>query len=725
MSGKRAKLDLSFGAEVSPLPALQSSIFRDIDGKAYAFTASAPATPNLSSLLATGMSLTHSKNGAAHSRIATNKLLHRSLSRFARWASTQPSDAFSEQSLTRFRNHLFDNGAATTAYGVYTVLARTAGALIEAGHIPRFNIPANASKTQVTASSASSGASLASALPGATHASGADEANELLMKAWLDAAWTEIDVLFEKIKQGRRWRGEVGLKWDLPPELDAYLKLMALTHPEALALCKTICVRHLKSQLPEAFKLTQSLQAEPSSWRRSLIIIATRFGSRKEKGLTPVALAEALEDPSVALLVDIPSWASAPMVAYSGDKASNIKLVVQCLQKKFKGHPPAVSISHRFPGEARDKWVDAIDFLLAQSSRLGIKISAPELVSYFHPTPAMVGLAASILCSAQINPGSVMHLSVNSLGDDPSNPKLKRMQWSKGRAGGPQAAIPFPVGGATSRTIPRLWASLVDASSELRAQAPKAIQSALFLWTSGDSGPRWLCHFDQEASIANVWKYTRNYLAGDIESAKPNPASQAALGPMAKHLQEVTLSLLRRTAIDIASARLDRDFKSTAGMDGRQSVATLETSYLNNAQTKSHLDQQIRQGQKALDAWLRSPPIVLPADEDAVAATLAVDLDTARSLLSDELNGGMGASLLNHQAIFIDSPLNALRMIQWLEKLGMARARMLRDNPIRWNAVYEPQVGLFQEALHSFSRIHVAKARKMSLDIELPFPAIH
>ena len=85
----------------------------------------------------------------------------------------------------------------------------------------------------------------------------------------------------------------------------------------------------------------------------------------------------------------------------------------------------------------------------------------------------------------------------------------------------------------------------------------------------------------------------------------------------------------------------------------------------------------------------------------------------------------MGASLVNGRTVVIDTALNALRMMQWAEKLRAAEQRMLGENPDRWNTVYGPQLVVFDQALQDFSYPSRQEARRLQAEgIELPFPEV-
>lgn len=117
---------------------------------------------------------------------------------------------------------------------------------------------------------------------------------------------------------------------------------------------------------------------------------------------------------------------------------------------------------------------------------------------------------------------------------------------------------------------------------------------------------------------------------------------------------------------------------------------------------------------------------MLPPDPKAVASAIGVDDGTAERLVDDEFNLGMGTSLVNGHTVVIDTPLNALRMMQWVDKLKAAEERMIRDNPDRWESIYEPQLVVFEQALQNFSYVSRQEAHRFWKveEIELPFAEV-
>jgi hypothetical protein len=187
----------------------------------------------------------------------------------------------------------------------------------------------------------------------------------------------------------------------------------------------------------------------------------------------------------------------------------------------------------------------------------------------------------------------------------------------------------------------------------------------------------------------------------------------------------INYALIRNTAINVTSARLKRHSLDTQKAVGHKRMGgALETAYLANSQYKEDLDQEVRDAQAFLVDWTRKPFVVLPPDVDIVSTRIGVTPDVADRIVAEEFNLGMGASLVNGRTIVMDTVINALRVMQWVEKLKAAEQRMKRDNPSRWTSVYEPQLVLFQQAFEDFGYARRAEAKRMAEDIELPFPEV-
>lgn len=417
-----------------------------------------------------------------------------------------------------------------------------------------------------------------------------------------------------------------------------------------------------------------------------------------------------------------PSWLQ-PARHISANREDMVKAIVQIIAKKFGNRIPP-SFLQDIKDTPDDPWSLMIDKLRKKAQRIGKTIFPYEIVSYFFPTAPLAGLCLSGFCCAQVNPDSAARLKISDLVDD-EHPDRKRLLWHKGRAGGPQTAMPFPIGSPGSRTIPRLWERFMLASSELREGTPKEESSYFFIWASSDPSQNPIRLFGADKPVAPAWGPTKAFLQGQLRELPTSTEALDATASLRDCIDQINLALLRSTAINISAARLNRDFSEVAKMDGRRSPAVLETHYLNNSQTREHLDSDVRKAQAFLLNWVHSTPVVLPPDETVISQAVGVDQATAKSLVDENLNLGNGASLLNDQAIFIDTPINALRIIQWLRHVAEAESRMVRENPGRWQRMFQPQIHLFQEALHAFSRPSVAAAKVMDQEIELPFPPIH
>ena len=721
MKERPSTLDLTFGADVVPLDAPQTPIAHDLDGNAYDFRPTPTSNTSIPSLLAKAFVLGQSKNDRPLARRRSNMLSSTLLRQFAKFCDERSATQLSASLLADYRNEVFGRTAASTAHSAYGKAASAARILMVHGTITRFQLPDNASSAQVAASLSSSGASFATAFKAPTQADGIDSFNEETLAAWLKAAWTELDTMFSRIQIAKGWREEVVAGWRPPNWFASYRELPSLTRADALSLCKSICEKHLGGVVPVNVKRPR--ESDLPSWTRSLKAIASQYGVWHEMRVTIAQIKAALRDPAVPL-VEIPVWAEDFEWSIGGHRSDWMKLIVQLLHLECGGFPldhPSALRSVMASGSHAGR---ALGMLIQRARERGCGISTPEIVSYFHPSAATVGLCVSLLCAAHVNPMSATHLKLASLVDD-EQPGVKRLRWDKPRGGGEQLAMPFPQGGINTKTIPRMWEKFVLASSELRGQAPIHLRGELFLWTNGEGNDRRIKSFADKTWTSDVWVFTRRYLGGYFSPMRPASETTETLSPLLAHLESVSLALIRNTAINIASARLGRDFNSTAAMDGRRDVGVLESAYLNNIQTRDHLDRQVREGQASLMAWLSAPPIVLPPDAELVATALSIERDAAQAVADDDLNLGMGASLIDDKAVFIDTPLNALRVIQWIAHLDAARDRLLRDSPGRWRRQYEPQRTLFAQALQLFSRRNRAEAAAMDRDIQLPFPELH
>jgi hypothetical protein len=366
----------------------------------------------------------------------------------------------------------------------------------------------------------------------------------------------------------------------------------------------------------------------------------------------------------------------------------------------------------------------------------------PDLGTSMYASTCFSACAIGLLATACVNPTSVTELEIGDLRPDPRDASLRRLKFDKGRAGGEVDLPPFPVGGTNARTVPRLWERILQATASMRERAALGAATSLFLRINmtGEVVP-----FRDEDRIAVAMPALRKLIAGGFPTssgrgdaatraartlASPNYVPSATAGQeryeaIRANRDRINYALIRNTAINVASARLQRHNGETQRAIGHERGGhALESAYLANPQYREDLDQDIRRGQTALETWVREPAKVLPPDPHAVAAGAGVDEATAARVVAEEFNLGMGASLVNGNTIVIDTPLNAMRVMQWVGKLKGAEARMRVENPDRWRSVYEPQLVLFQQALEDFSYASRQEAQKLSADIELPFPEV-
>ena len=309
---------------------------------------------------------------------------------------------------------------------------------------------------------------------------------------------------------------------------------------------------------------------------------------------------------------------------------------------------------------------------------------------------------------------------------------LRRLRFQKGRAGGEVDLPPFPVGGAGARTVPRLWDRVLAALQPIRDKAPPGLENRLLPRYTRKGGVGW---WDDTACSNTLLRVLRKFIRGEyprhggwhsVPLIPSATAGQERYAVIRDNAERLCFALIRATAINVANARLRLDMGATERAVGHKPGGpTAESAYLNNVQYREDLDHEARRGLNFMDAWVREPARVLPPDPGAIESSLGVDRATAERAAADELNLGMGASLVDGRTVVIDTALNALRMMQWAEKLRAAEQRMLGENPDRWNAVYGPQLVVFDQALQDFSYPSRQEARRLQSEgIELPFPEV-
>lgn len=364
----------------------------------------------------------------------------------------------------------------------------------------------------------------------------------------------------------------------------------------------------------------------------------------------------------------------------------------------------------------------------------------PDLSTSPDAWTLFVGCVMGLLSIACVNSLSMPQLEVDDLTQDSHDVSMRRLRYDKWRSSGEVELPAFPVGGAGARTIPRLWEAVVEVGASIRELAPDPDRKKLLVRLNKDGTVE---RISDEFS-GHVLRTLRNFLARGFPMAIGRMSVAERLRRtmlLPTHIPAVTaddpdytviranLGLVsfasaRATAINVASARLRRNSRDTQKAVGHRSSTVLEASYLQNAQYGEDLDVEIRSAQGLLRDWASHKMPVVPVDRQAVAEATGASPEAAEEALADKFNLGMGASLVNDTTIVIDTPLNALRMLQWIEALRSSEARMVVSNPDRWRAVYEPQLVVFQQALEDFSRASRSEANRMSKTISLPFPEI-
>lgn len=394
--------------------------------------------------------------------------------------------------------------------------------------------------------------------------------------------------------------------------------------------------------------------------------------------------------------------------------------IIKNMYIEFKGLSNQYTFSTRFKGYENQIFIELMNKYVTANINNRWHICGEEITSYLYPTKNLVNCILILLSASQVNPESAAYLDIDCLQSD-INEDVSRLSWIKHRAGGVQKSIPFPNGKSDkSKTIPNVIRLFKKHSSLLRKEAQNDLQSKLLIWKGYQVGridKIQSCTSFGNSEIKVLLNIIKNNL---IEKNIDSPEYQIAI----KSCTELTLSLIRTTAINISSKRLNRDITNVAIMDGRKSETALVEHYLNNASTKESFDQQIRESQNLMYEWVNLKPIIIPEDEKQIIAQLNVSKEVAHELINDEFNNGYGASLVNHNVIIIDSPLNALRMIQWIQKLEANENKMLIINPDRWNNLYLPQKKLFNDALSLMSKKSKSEAFKMNKEITLPFPEV-
>jgi hypothetical protein len=395
-------------------------------------------------------------------------------------------------------------------------------------------------------------------------------------------------------------------------------------------------------------------------------------------------------DPPVALLHQ-------PYSTWRLDRLGMVEIACKLVLASWGGDIPSkpAVVAHAQSGE-----VQLFQAIIWGKGAWGLRadgveaVSLAELRSYLAPTTKYLAALMPTFLAAGVNPSSLRRLRVDQLvpiSDAPES--FASIVFEKPRAGGEVLVGPFRVGKPGEFSLPQVWARAARATSVLRDRLPKKKVQNKLLLAARDRG-RWRNTFVDVAAPHKFLQVALKKLLGEL-CGRDSP-----LGRVAKRLSPKTI---RTTAINIANQRMGLDKDLSAAAFG-QKPEVLDVAYLLNERIKAELERTMEEGQAALERWLRAPIRVVPNESSAILEACGNDAKAAGEARSGDSAWLNGLCLVHDQALVVDTPINCLRMLQWLECLRAAESRMRRDQPERWKARYEPQIPLFEDALADFSR---------------------
>ena len=321
-------------------------------------------------------------------------------------------------------------------------------------------------------------------------------------------------------------------------------------------------------------------------------------------------------------------------------------------------------------------------------------VSLAELRSYLAPTTKYLAALMPTFLAAGVNPSSFRRLRVDQLVLAADAPELfASIVFEKPRAGGEVVVGPFRVGKPGEFSLPQVWERAARATAGLRERLPnKNVKNKLFL-AARDRG-RWRNTFVDVAAPHKFLRVALKKLLVEL-FGRDSPLGQIAT--------RMSPKVIRATAINIANRRMGLDKDLSAAAFG-QKPEVLDVAYLLNDRIKAELERTMEEGQAALERWLRAPIRVVPNERSAILDACGQDAKSAAEVREGDSVWLNGLCLVHDQAFVVDTPINCLRMLQWIEHLRAAEARMRRDHPDRWAARYAPQIPLFEDAIGDFSR---------------------
>lgn len=620
MANKK-KLNLQFGAEIKELVVeYQAQQFKSLSGNIYSFV---EFTKNLylTKLMTQGFQYVQSINYNDKAKHKTNDSIRYGIRTFLAWI--EKIDYLGELDsniLLKFKEYLSSKNSST-AYAIYTIIARISQELITKKIVKNFIIPKNISLQQAKNSS-KVGITIATSLKNEKINLSQDDINEKVLSLILASAWEETFKLFDLLKFGNE-----------------------------------LCVNLENKKYIEYNKEMTREQA--------------------------------------------------------------LQAMIKNMYIEFGGLSSEYSMIENFPGYYNKAFVKIFSSYLNANYKNKWGINSFEINKYFNPTKELAGNILILLYASHINPESANTLNLNCLKGD-TEKDIVRISWVKNRAGGEQLSMPFPKGKHDrAKTIPNILNLYKYATEKIRKDAPNHLKELMFIWKNNKTGKR--------ATIQHCNLSGNNLIKDALILIKQNIINQNKNDEIyqlsIKSCDILTPSLIRTTALNIAGKRLNRDISNLALMDGRRTEQPLINHYLNNSSTREAFDSQIREAQSLMFNWVNCKPIIVENKEE-LTQSLNISEEKAEQIMNNEFNNGYGASLINEYVIIIDSPLNALRIIQWLKKLEDNEQKMLISNPERWNTVYLPQKKLFNDVLGLISKKHKNEALKMNKQFTLPFPEV-
>ena len=176
----------------------------------------------------------------------------------------------------------------------------------------------------------------------------------------------------------------------------------------------------------------------------------------------------------------------------------------------------------------------------------------------FYLAPFMV-----LFAIAQVNSLSIHALKTNDFRADPTEPtKFMTVFWPKPRSNAQLLSGPYPIGGKNSRSLPRAWMLLQEATRELRELAPVDLRDYAFIQVNNEAArPSRIAVSDTQCVR---YAFTRG-LALDID-----PANKL----LREAAEFLSLKTVRTTSMNLTRNR--SDIRSTSMVAGHRNLITTD-----------------------------------------------------------------------------------------------------------------------------------------------------